>query len=77
MGDRAKDRFATNSLMPILLHGVTYWRNRAEEARAVAEQLTTPAARRVMLDIAEGYDKLAEGAEERIVASTRNGDDRS
>jgi hypothetical protein len=52
---------------------VTYWRNRAEEARGVAEQLTDSDARRIMLGIAEGYDKLADGAEERIVASTRKG----
>jgi hypothetical protein len=57
-----------------VLHGVTYWRSRGEEARAVAEHLTTPEAKRIMLSVAESYDKLAEGAEERIVANARKGD---
>ncbi len=34
-------------------------------------------ARRIMLDVAEGYDNLAEGAEARIVATTGKGDARS
>ena len=54
-----------------VLHGVTYWRSRAEEARAVAEHLTTAEAKRIMLSVAESYDKLADGAEERIVANSR------
>jgi hypothetical protein len=60
--------------MLAVLHGVTYWRSRAEEARAVAEHLTTLEAKRIMLDVAEGYDKLAEVAEERVVANARKGD---
>jgi hypothetical protein len=56
------------------LYGVTYWRSRAEEARGVADQLIAPEGKRVMLGIAEGYDKLAEDAEQQIVASTRKGD---
>jgi hypothetical protein len=57
--------------MLAVLHGVTYWRDRAEEARAVAEYLTTPDAKRIMVDVAESYEKLAEGAQQRIVANTR------
>ena len=53
-----------------VLHGVTYWRNRAQEARELAEQLTTAEARRIMLDIAESYENLAEGAQQRILANT-------
>ncbi len=60
-----------------VLHGVTYWRSRAQEARELAEHLTTAEARRIMLDVAEGYDNLAEGAEARIVATTGKGDARS
>ncbi|HWI27458.1 MAG TPA: hypothetical protein VN668_10855 [Stellaceae bacterium] len=34
------------------------WRDRAEEARAHAESMINPSARRIMLEIAEGYEKL-------------------
>ena len=53
-----------------VLHGMTYWRNRAQEARELAEQLTTAEARRIMLDIAESYENLAEGVQQQILANT-------
>ncbi len=56
---------------------MTYWRSRAEEARALAVDLTAPEAKRIMLDLAEGYDKLADGVGERIVANSRKGHARS
>ena len=39
-----------------------HWRERAEEARAIADQMTDADARRTMLDIANSYDNLAERA---------------
>lgn len=48
-----------------LLNNAKHWRDRAEEARLHAEQLTDPEAKRMMLDIAKSYDKLAARAEER------------
>jgi hypothetical protein len=49
-----------------------HWRSRAEEARSIADGLHGPEAKRVMLDIAEGYDHLAERAEQRrLTASPR------
>ena len=42
-----------------------HWRDRAEETRAVAEQLDDPEARRIMLEIAAGYERLAERAQAR------------
>jgi hypothetical protein len=36
-----------------------HWRDKAEEARATAAQLTDPAARRQLMDIAVGYEQLA------------------
>jgi hypothetical protein len=45
------------------------WRARAEEARARAEQRSTPEARDQFLMIAKGYDRLAEMAEARIAAT--------
>ena len=37
-----------------------YWRERAEEARAQAEEMHDAKAKRTLLGIAESYDKLAE-----------------
>jgi hypothetical protein len=42
-----------------------HWRRRAEESHALAEQLNGDQARAAMLEVAEGYDKLARRAEER------------
>jgi len=42
------------------------WRERAEEARVHAEQMHDPEARETMLSIAEGYEKMAEHAEQRL-----------
>ena len=42
-----------------------YWRERAEEARRIAEQLAEAVAKQTMLDIALSYEALAKIAEER------------
>jgi hypothetical protein len=42
-----------------------YWLERAREAYAQAEQLAYPAARRIMLEIAAGYQRLAHSTQER------------
>jgi len=47
------------------LHNAEYWRNRAEEARAVATQMKDAHTKAVMLQIAQDYEKLAERAEQR------------
>jgi hypothetical protein len=44
-----------------------HWRDRAQEARAVAEKLSNSQTRRTMLDIARQYDELADRARERNV----------
>jgi hypothetical protein len=49
-----------------------HWRERAEEARAHAEQLTDREARRMMLEIAGDYEKLAKRAEERLKSSPQS-----
>ena len=49
-----------------LMDDPNHWRNRAEEARAQAEQLNEPQARKIMLDAAADYDRLAERADERL-----------
>jgi hypothetical protein len=45
-----------------------HWRNRAEEARVQADQLNEPQARKIMLDAAADYDRLAQRAYERLRA---------
>jgi hypothetical protein len=45
-------------------HDADYWRNRAEEARAVAVQMLDPHTKATMLAIAQDYEKLAKRAEQ-------------
>ena len=44
-----------------------YWRQRAEEARAVADQLSDPLAQKAMLEIARSYEALADLAAARPI----------
>jgi DNA-binding ferritin-like protein len=48
-----------------LIDDADYWRKRAEEARALAEQMKDPHTQSLMLGIAESYDKIAKWAAER------------
>jgi hypothetical protein len=43
-----------------------HWQDRAEEARAIADGLNDPIAKRTMQEITEGYLRLAERAEARF-----------
>jgi hypothetical protein len=52
--------------------GERRWRALAEEARQQAEFMTDPDARRLMLGIAEGYERLAERA--KLRRDTKNPD---
>jgi len=47
-----------------VIHDAEHWRARAIEARALAECLTDPEAKRAMLGVAEDCEKLAVWAEE-------------
>ena len=51
--------------MPRLIDDPEHWWSRAAEARAMAEQISDPEARRMMEGIAQTYDKLAARAEGR------------
>jgi hypothetical protein len=44
-------------------HEADFWRRRAQEARALAEIMTLPLARREMEHIAAAYERLAKRAE--------------
>jgi hypothetical protein len=41
-----------------------YWRNRAEEAWSIAEQMTDARTKAVMVGIAQSYEKITPWAEE-------------
>jgi hypothetical protein len=41
------------------------WRTLGAEARAAANEMADPASKRALLNIAEGYDRLAQRAEAR------------
>jgi hypothetical protein len=53
-----------------LLSNVKHWQDRAEKARVHADQISDPEARRMMLDVAASYDKLANRAEQRKPSGT-------
>jgi hypothetical protein len=46
-----------------------YWRDRAEELRAIADNLKDATAKAMILGCAQDYDVLAERAEERLQAA--------
>ena len=52
--------------MPIPINDPKHWRDRAEEARAHAEQMTDRDTRQTLLKIAEDYEELARRAEKRL-----------
>jgi hypothetical protein len=54
-----------DSGMPSDSDAAERWRTLAAEARAVAEEMADPEAKRTMLSIADGYDRLARRAEAR------------
>jgi hypothetical protein len=47
-------------VLALRLSDPEYWRSRAAEARAEAAKMQGPAARRMLLGVAENYDQLAE-----------------
>jgi hypothetical protein len=48
-----------------------FWRDRAEETRRVAEMLTDPTAKQLMLGVSSSYEQLALGAEKILVSKNR------
>jgi hypothetical protein len=54
---------------PNRINDSKYWREQAAKARARAEKMRDPTPRRMMLDIAESYEQLAQLAESRTETS--------
>jgi ATP-dependent DNA ligase len=50
---------------------LVFWRDRAEEARLLSEEMNDPHSKETMRRIAEDYDRLAERAEERAKLAPR------
>ena len=49
--------------MPSVFGTAKHWRERAEEARAMADEMTDPQAKAAMRTVAENYDRMAKHAE--------------
>jgi hypothetical protein len=59
--------------MPSLLTDVKHWQERAEMARAVAGQIGDAVDKRIMLSIADNYERLARRAEVRSAQGSTAG----
>jgi hypothetical protein len=63
---RGPEKNAQGDEMASHLYDPAYWRDRAEELRAIAETLKDPGAKAVILGCVRDYEILAERAEERL-----------
>jgi hypothetical protein len=52
------------------INSPAYWRERAVEARRIADELTDAVAKQTLLDIARSYDDLATLTETRPASKT-------
>ena len=51
------------------IHDPRHWRNRAQEMRVLAEAMNDTETRRMMNQLADGWDEMAHRAEERGCAA--------
>jgi hypothetical protein len=61
-GPRKKDP----NRMTTILDNPAHWIERAEEARTIADEIRDPESKKIMLEIAEGYERLAVHARRRL-----------
>jgi aromatic ring-opening dioxygenase catalytic subunit (LigB family) len=54
-------------------HDAQHWRDRAEEARRLAEQMNDDVSKEMMYRIAEDYERLAARAELRLLDRRKEG----
>lgn len=52
--------------VPAIIDDAGHWRNRSEQMRAFAATEKNVATRQVMIEIADGYEELAQRAERRL-----------
>ena len=57
---------------PSIRDDPAHWRQRAEEARRITDQLDDPVAKETMRDIARSYEQLATLAEKNQAPKTSN-----
>ena len=57
--------------MSSILDEPEHWRERAEEMLTRADQTNDPVAKEMMLNIASGYERLAERAEQRLAQALK------
>jgi hypothetical protein len=57
----------SEGMRPSILDDPEHWRERAEEARRIANRLSDPASREAMLRIAADYERIAAQAQMRAV----------
>jgi hypothetical protein len=67
--EKKKARTVCAPMASVPINDPKHWRDRAEEARTVADEMSDPDAKRKMLRIAEDYEELARRAERRLLAA--------
>jgi hypothetical protein len=55
------------------INDAKHWRDRATEMRLLSDEIKDPHAQRMMLKLANDYDKLADRAEDRAARDTAPG----
>ena len=61
-------KLASTTVPNSILDDPKHWQERAEEARSIADHLKDPESGRMMLRIADDYDRLATHARARVKA---------
>ena len=63
--DRAQFECPSHMNKPSPIDDPAYWRQKADEARRMADQLADPESKQTMMEIAAAYEQLAKIAEGR------------